>query len=365
MALFRRRKPLPPEPAPPSEPPPPVQAGPRPISLALQGGGSHGAFEWGVIDALLEDGRVRIEAVSAASAGAMNAAVLAAGLAEDGPRGARAGLDRFWRAVNQAGGRNVFGDSALWTAAFNPRWLQANPFYRHFETLMLSASPYEFNPFNLNPLREVLNETVDFEAVRRAPLQLFVAATDVLEGKGRIFAREELTAEVLLASSALPHLFQGVEIDRRLYWDGGYAANPPLWPLIYSGAPADVVLVMLNPFRRAQAPRTAGEIVDRLNEITFNSAVSAELRAIAFVQKLLDEGLLVEEARSRYRRMYIHAVEADGRLDDLPMSSKFDTEWNFLLDLKARGRAAAEAWLATHFEALGTRSSVDLQAQFL
>src|SRR3569833_3035348 len=229
MALFRRNKPtsapaaepsaLPPEP--PAPPP-----GPKRISLGLQGGGSHGAFEWGVLDRLLEEPELMIEAITAASAGAMNAVVGAAGLAEDGPRGAKAKLDQFWRAVNQAGGRNVFGDSAIWTAAFTPRWLQANPIYRYIEGLMQSASPYEFNPFNLNPPRDVLTETADFEAVRAAPVQLFIAATDVIEGKQRIFNSAEMTPEAVLASSALPLLFQAVTIAGTPNWDGGYLANP-------------------------------------------------------------------------------------------------------------------------------------------
>jgi len=368
MALFRRNKPtsapaaepsaLPPEP--PAPPP-----GPKRISLGLQGGGSHGAFEWGVLDRLLEEPELKIEAITAASAGAMNAVVVAAGLAEDGPRGARAKLDQFWRAVNQAGGRNVFGDSAIWTAAFNPRWLQANPFYRYFEGLMQSASPYEFNPFNLNPLRDVLTETVDFEAVRRAPVQLFIATTDVIEGKQRIFNSTETTPDVVLASSALPLLFQAVTIDGKPYWDGGYLANPPLWPLFYADTPRDILLIMLNPTRRTELPKTAGEITDRLNEITFNASLAAELRSIAFVEKLIEDGMLTEAAQGKYRHMLVHAIEADTHLDDLSLESKFDTEWSFLTDLKARGRKAAEHWLHRHFDDVGVRSSLDIRKRFL
>jgi NTE family protein len=337
----------------------------RRLSLGLQGGGAHGAFEWGVLDRLLEDDRIVICAVTAASAGAMNAVALAAGLAEGGPDGARAKLDRFWRGVNQAGGRNVFGDSALWTAAMNPSWLRANPFYRRVEPLMLAASPYEFNPFNLNPLHDVLEKTVDFELVRSAPLEVFVSATDVRDSKLKVFVRPELTPEMVMASAALPNLFQAVEIDGRRYWDGGYLGNPALWPLIEGdGEPSDILLVTLNPFHRNQTPRTAGEIVDRLNEITMNASLSAELRAIAFVQRLIEEGQLTDEAKAQYRQIRIHAIDADHMLQDLSLSSKFNIEWTFLTGLKERGRQAADAWLAAHFDDLGVRSSFDVQGRF-
>jgi NTE family protein len=180
-----------------------------------------------------------------------------------------------------------------------------------------------------------------------------------------VFTREELTADAVLASSALPQVFRAVQIGDDVYWDGGYVANPALWPLIYADAPRDILIVMVNPFRRARTPRTAGDITDRVNEIAFNATLSAELRAIAFVEKLIEEGLLVDSARSRYRHMLIHAIEADGRLDDLPLASKFDTEWNFLLELKARGRAAADDWLRDCFAYVGVKSSVDVRARFL
>lgn len=337
---------------------------PRRISVALQGGGAHGAFEWGVLDRLLEEERLEIAALTATSAGAMNAVALACGLQQNGRAGARERLDRFWRRVNQQGGRNVFGDSAIWTAAFNPRWYQSNPFYRYFETAMLSMSPYEFNPFNLNPLKEALLETVDFAAARASPVRLHVAATSVRAGKSRVFGQEEITPEVVLASACVPHLFHAVEIEGEPYWDGGYLANPALWPLFYEDAPADLLLVMINPLRREETPRTAGEIVDRLNEITFNAPLLAELRAVAFVQELIEEDLLSEKGRTRLRHVLTHAIVADDALSDLPLESKFETEWTFLSDLKARGRAAAEAWLEASLEDVGVRSSLNLAERF-
>ncbi|RZJ82997.1 MAG: patatin-like phospholipase family protein [Brevundimonas sp.] len=334
------------------------------ICLALQGGGAHGAFQWGVLDRLLEDDRLDIRAVTAASAGAMNAAALVSGLEKGGAPGAREALDKLWREVNRSGGRNVFGDSAIWSAASGPDWLKETPLWRAGETLAMSMSPYDFNPFNLNPLNRVLTAAVDFEAVRASPIKLFVAATAVRQGKCRVFTSTEITDRVLMASACLPHLFQAVEIDGEPYWDGGYLANPPLWPLFYDDTPDDVLLVTLNPMTREEPPRTGGEIVDRLNEIVFNAPLLAELRAVAFVQELIEEGRLTENSRGRYRHILMHAIEADRYLADQSLGSKFNTEWTYLNRLKARGQKAAEDWLADSFASVGKASSVDLQARF-
>jgi NTE family protein len=338
----------------------------RPISLALQGGGAHGAFEWGIIERLLEDEHLEIRAVTAASAGAMNAVALAWGLIENGREGAKARLESYWKAVNQTGGRNMFGDSSLWNSALGGDWMKNMPGWRMAETFAMSMSPYEFNPFNLDPMREVLEREIDFAAIRtRSTIKLYVSATSVHSGQPKVFHAPELTAKHLMASACLPFLFQAVEIEGEPYWDGGYLANPPLWPLIYDQTPDDVLVVSLNPFVRNETPKTPGEITDRLNEITFNASLVSELRAIAFVHKLLDEGLLKESARGRYRRMLIHAISADGHLDDLSLSTKFNTEWSFLQDLRARGRKAAEQWLAASGAKVGKESSIDLKAYSL
>jgi NTE family protein len=345
----------------------PRPASPRSISLALQGGGSHGAFEWGVIERLLEEDGLEIGAVTAASAGAMNAAALASGLATGGREGAKATLAKFWRAVSNADSRNgtIFGDSRVWSAILQPDWLKATPAWRWAESLGASMSPYEFNPFNLNPMREVLEKSVDMAAIRdHCPIALFIAATGVRTGKARIFGREELTIDHLLASACLPTLFHAVEIDGEPYWDGGYLANPPLWPLFYEDTPDDILLITLNAFERPEAPKAAGDIMDRLNEVVFNAPLVAELRAVAFVQELIQDGRLMPAARDRYRNILMHAIEADGWLGDLSLGSKFNTEWTFLNDLKARGREAADEWLGSCFGDVGRTSSVDLQARF-
>ena len=333
----------------------------KPISLALQGGGARGAFEWGVIDRLLEDGRVEIKAVTGASAGAMNGVVLAAGLLDGGPAGGRERLETFWRAVSER--TAPFG--RLGPAAA-PEWLKATPGWIAASSWLESLSPYQFNPFNFNPLRSALEGVVDFAALREAsPIALYVAAMAVRTGESRVFRTGELTVDHLLASACLPHLFQAVVIDGEPYWDGGYLANPALWPLFYDQTPADVLIVSLNPFVRKETPTCAPEIIGRLNEITFNAPLVAELRAVAFVQKLLDDDLLKTKARGRYRNMLIHAITADRWLADLSLDSKFETDWPFLADLKDRGRRAASDWLKQHFADVGVRSSSDLRAEYL
>jgi NTE family protein len=336
----------------------------RRISLALQGGGSHGAFEWGVIERLLEDETIEIGAVTGASAGAMNAVVLADGLAEDGRSGAIAKLEAFWRGVGDSN-RGVFGDLGIWSSAFNPDWLRNTPAFNWMQGFAGSMSPYDFNPFNLNPLHDVLEKVVNFEAVReRSTLPVFISATAVKTSESKVFRRAELTAQHVMASACLPQLFQAVEVDGEPYWDGGYLANPPLWPLFYEDTPDDILIVSLNPLERDSVPKTPAEILDRLNEITFNASLVAELRAIGFVQKLLDEGLLKDEAKGRYRRMLVHAITADNRLDDLSMASKFNTDWRFLSDLRERGRAAAVEWLDACGDKIGVASSLDLKKPF-
>jgi NTE family protein len=366
MALFKRKAPVPAKAAVAAtvETPSGHTGGKRPIALALQGGGAHGAFQWGVLDRLLEDDRLDIRAVTASSAGAMNGAALVSGLEKGGASEARKSLDRLWRETNQSGGRNVFGDSSIWSSAMTPNWLTETTAWRSMETLAGSMSPYQFNPFNLNPLKRVLDASIDFEAVRASDIKLFVAATAVRHARARVFTTAEITDQVLLASSCLPHLFQAVEIEGEPYWDGGYLANPPLWPLFHADTPDDILLMTLNPFEREEAPRAAGEIMDRLNEVVFNAPLAAELRAIAFVQELIEEGRLKEGDRGRYRHILMHAIEADGWLGDQTLGSKFNTEWTYLNSLKTLGRKAAEEWLSTCFEQVGVRSSVDLQSRF-
>jgi NTE family protein len=335
----------------------------KPVSLALQGGGAHGAFQWGVLDRLLEFEAFEIHAITAASAGAMNAVALVAGLVEGGPEGARKKLEAFWRAVSQGGARGVFGENLVANLATN--WFTNNPAYQYMEALTstVAMSPYDFNPLNINPLRDILRDLIDFKAIReQTDIDLFISATAVRTNEAKVFRAAELTPEHVMASACLPDVFQAVEIDGAPYWDGGYLANPPIWPLVECRA-RDVLLCLLNPLEVKKTPKTTSEIMDRLNEISFNASVAAELRAVAVVQDLIKRGHL--KAGPGYMDLRFHMISADGRLSDLKLPSKFNTDWTFLQDLKKRGRSAADEWLKEHLEQVGEQSTVDLGKAFL
>ncbi|MGZ3345036.1 MAG: patatin-like phospholipase family protein [Caulobacteraceae bacterium] len=342
-------------------PPPTPKA--KTVSLALQGGGAHGAFQWGVLDRLLESGELEIHSITAASAGAMNAVALVAGMVEGGQDGARKKLEAFWRAVSQGGSRGVFGENLVANLATD--WFTNNPAYKYMEALtsQVTVSPYDFNPLNINPLRDILRDLIDFKAIReQTGIDLFISATAVRTNEAKLFGAAELTAEHVMASACLPDVFQAVEIDGVPYWDGGYLANPPIWPLVECRA-RDVLLCLLNPLDANRTPKTTSEIMDRLNEITFNASVAAELRAVAVVQDLIKRGHL--KAGPGYMALRFHMISADGRLGDLKLPSKFNTDWTFLQDLKKRGRAAAEEWLKDHLDKVGEQSTVDLGKAFL
>ncbi len=327
------------------------------VNLALQGGGSHGAYAWGALEALIEDERIEIGAISGASAGAMNAVVYADGFTESGRDGARRKLHDFWLSVSQEGSlsplqRRLFD---VWFRAWSSAVPQASAVW---DALSQFASPYEFNPLNVNPLRDHLAKIVDFEALRRdRALPLFVAATNVRTGRGEIFRRDVLTADHVMASACLPRLFQAVVIEGVPYWDGGFAGNPPLWPLFYETRCRDAIIVQINPIERSQTPRTAQEIADRMNEITFNAGLLAELRAADFVARLIDRGVLRDNG---YRREHLHRIGGDGELEGFSAASKMDVSWTFLTTLCDLGREAAKAWLARNYDSIGVRSTLDI-----
>jgi NTE family protein len=345
-----------------------IQAKLPAINLALQGGGSHGAFTWGVLDFLLERNLVTPAAVSGTSAGAMNAVVFAQGWMSGKEEGARQALADFWAAVSEAG----MVSSPLNAIAANTGVLD-NPLvgYWHFanafwmDSVLRSFSPYQLNPANINPLRSILVTQVDFERLRtQAPFLIMIAATRVRDGRLKIFREFELTVDVTLASACLPTLFQAVEIEGDFYWDGGYTADPALWPFFYESKANDTVLLMVNPLERQDLPKKPDDIVDRLNEVSFNASLLAELRSIAFVQRMHSEGWLKPEFAKKLRNPRIHALLADLALSDLSVSSKMRTDWGFLTDLKERGRKSAQIWWETAGPCLGKRSSFDLR-QFL
>jgi NTE family protein len=337
-----------------------------PINLALQGGGSHGAFTWGVLDALLEDGRLSFDGITGASAGAMNAVVLAdgwqAGLSasRDPRESARAALAEFWGAIGRQ--PSAFALSPAFAGAL-PQAAAFNPMFAWFDLVSRLWSPYQLNPLDYNPLREVLRAQIDFERLRaERPFHLFICATRVSTGRPRIFHEHELTVDALLASACLPFAFQAVQIDGEPYWDGGYMGNPALWPLFYATQARDLLLVRINPLRRDDLPDTAAEIIERASEVSFNASLFHELRAIDFVQRLLVERRIDEQ---RYRRVYFHEIGADEQLSPLRASSKYNTAPDFLAQLHGYGRDAARAWLETKFDYVGRSGSVRIDTTYL
>jgi NTE family protein len=325
------------------------------IDLALQGGGSHGAFTWGVLDRLLEEPWLRIEAISGTSAGAMNAAVLADGWTEGGASGARAALDAYWNRVAQA-------------AVFSPlqrtpldrllgRWtLDSSPVFIGFDLMARLFSPYNLNPRGFNPLESILEKSIDFARLARSPIKLFVTATNVRTGRGRIFRNAEITPDVLLASACLPTMFQAIEIDGEAYWDGGYAGNPTITPLVRESEARDTILVQINPRERPGTPRSASEILNRLNEVSFNATLMKELRMIALLRQVADPG---SGEGARWAEMRTHRIMTE-MMTDLGYSSKLNAERAFLDMLREEGRRAAGAFLDAHADDLGRRSTADL-----
>jgi len=334
----------------------------KPINVALQGGGAHGAFTWGVLDYLLEDGRIAIEALSGTSAGAMNAVVLADGMMAGGREGARAALERYWQAVSCAALTSPF-QPTVWDALYGNWNLDNHPGFVFFDLLSRMASPYQMNPLNLNPLRTIMEAVVDFERLRHCDrLKIFISATNVRTGRVKVFRHDELCPEAVLASACLPQLFQAVHIGDDIYWDGGYLGNPVLFPFFYRCTSPDVLIVQLNPFTRAKEPTTAVEIMDRLNEITFNSSLLAEFRALNFVAELVEQGRI---DHARYKRVLPHLISGEAIFEQLSVSSKFNAHWGFLTMLRDAGRTTARHWLNQHIEHIGVRPTVDVRDYYL
>ena len=326
------------------------------IDLALQGGGSHGAFTWGVLDRLLEEPWLHIAGISGTSAGAMNAAVLADGWAEGGAEGARSSLERFWRRVSRAAALSPLQRSPL--DRFMGRWtLDTSPAYIFMDLVSRVLSPYSLNPLDFNPLRRVLAESIDCNRLAISPIKLFITATSVRTGRGRIFRNAEITADVLLASACLPTMFRAVEIDGEPYWDGGFTGNPTITPLVRETDAHDSILVQINPRERSDTPRTATDILNRLNEISFNSPLMKELRMIALLRQVADPGT---GEGGRWAQMRTHRIMTD-MLAQFGASSKLNAEWEFIAMLRSEGRRAASEFLEANGGDLGKRSTADLE----
>jgi NTE family protein len=332
-----------------------VERDPLLIDLALQGGGAHGAFTWGVLDRLLEEPWLQIDGISGTSAGAMNAAVLADGYAAGGAEGARAAMEAFWRRVARAATFSPFKRTPL--DILLGRWsLDHSPVFVAMDLAARVFSPYQIAPWAPNPLEEVLAQSIDFGRLAQGPIKLFVTATNVRTGRGRIFRNADITPQVLLASACLPTMFQAVEIDGEAYWDGGYSGNPTITPLVRECRSQDTIIVPINPVERPGTPRNARDILNRLNEISFNSVLLKELRMIALLRQLADPG---SGEGAQWARMRVHYVK-NPLMVELGYSSKLNAEWDFLAMLHAEGRRCAATFLAENAADLGHRSSLDL-----
>ena len=329
------------------------------INLALQGGGAHGAFTWGVLDQLLDDGRIEIEGISGASAGAVNAVMLADGLARGGPDEARTRLADFWRAVSVDGHLPDLQRSVverLFPFARDGLWLGA---------MSRMLSPYDLNPLNINPLKDLVERFVDFEAIRgdRAP-ELFISATNVQTGELRVFTRAEITPEVIMASAALPNLFRAVEIDGVPYWDGGYSGNPAVIPFLRATATEDVLIVQINPRERRKVPTRTREIMSRVNEINFNASLLSELRGVAFVNRLIDEGRLPRGMRQgEFRRLKVHRIVMADLSETSGTRSTLKTDYELFEMLRKLGQRATRRFLDAHFDDIGRKSTIDMAAE--
>jgi NTE family protein len=341
-------------------------AAPRPkrINLALQGGGAHGAFTWGVLDQLLTDERLSIEGISGTSAGAMNAVMLADGLLRGGRDEAQKRLADFWRAVSSTGNLPSLQRAVMERLlSFTP--LEGSPVQAWFDTLSRYFSPYDANPLNINPLKDLIERFVDFDKLRASDdLKLFISATNVQTGRVRIFSREKITAEAVMASACLPTIFRAVEIDGVPYWDGGYLGNPVIFPFFGTTTTEDVLVVQINPLVRQATPTSASEIVNRINEITFNSSLIGEYRAIDFVARLIDQGKLPRgTGPGQYRRINIHRIVLDRFGTHFDAFSKLSTDFDFFNMLQVTGKRAARRFLDEHFDDIGVKSTVDLRAE--
>jgi NTE family protein len=339
-----------------ARPEPAATAGKKLVNLALQGGGSHGAFTWGVLDRLLEEKRLKFEGITATSAGAVNAVVLADGLAAGGREGARNALRLYWQKVSEISSRGIFKTDK----ANSDFGLENSPGFLFVESLTFFASPYQMNPFNYNPVKDLLAETINFERVRQQrAVKLFICATNVQTAKAKIFAGKDLGVEHVLASACLPLMMHAVEVDGEFYWDGSYAGNPAIFPLVYDCEARDIIMVHITPAERPGVPTTSPAIMNRTQEISFNTSLIREMRTIAFLNKLIDNDRV-----SGAKRMLMHLIEAEDLIRGFSWSSRLNGDWDFLMHLYEMGRERADKWLATNFDHLGKQSTVDLEAKY-
>jgi NTE family protein len=336
---------------------------PKRINLALQGGGAHGAFTWGVLDHLLEDGRLSVEGISGTSAGAVNAVMLADGLTRGGPAEAQKRLADFWRAASVGGDLPPL-QRAVTERLFSLLPAEGTPSFNWLSAWSQYLSPYDVNPLNINPLKELIERFVDFDALRANSRSIFIAATNVQTGRLHIFPHEKISAEAVMASACLPAVFRAVEIDGVAYWDGGYLGNPVLYPFFRSTDCEDVLIVQINPLVRHKIPHSTREIMARVSEITFNAPLLSELRAIEFVNRLIDMGRLPRGTGvNEYRRINVHRIVLEGLGERFSSATKFRNDYDSFKLLRKLGQRAARRFLDAHYASIGVESSIDLNAE--
>lgn len=328
------------------------------IDLALQGGGAHGAYSWGVIDRLLDEPEIEIDGVCGTSAGAMNGVCTVYGLRKGGRNMAKHILVKFWHRISEAG--KLAAPQPTWIdKMMSPGNMDFSPMYRFFNLTAETMSPSQFNPLGINPLEKILNDLVDFEELQRLnPPKLFVCATNVKTCEAKVFGPTEITSKAILASACLPYLFKAVEINGEHYWDGGYMGNPPLWPLTEGTVGTDdILLVKVNPFKIKKVPDNVEEIKDRVNEISFNSALAHEIKHLEFINGLIEKGINPD---GTLKKINLHCLSADKSLEEFNLSSKLNTSWDFLMHLKELGYKACDGWLRSNYDNIGKSSTFHL-----
>ena len=332
------------------------------VGLALQGGGAHGAFTWGVLDRLLEEDDLIAEAMCGTSAGAVNAVTCAYGLHLGGPQKAKELLESLWRKIALSG--SFMFKPGIFDKAYSNGDIYNSPGYMMFNAISQVMSPYNFNPFNYNPLKDILNDLIDFEELHLYnKKKLFICATNVKTNRAKIFTNNEITVDAVMASACLPFLFQAVEIDGEYYWDGGYMGNPPIFPLITNTHVHDILLVKINSIVINSVPTTARDISDRVNEISFNSSLINEMKLIHYRNELIRHGILKVDDKEN-REIFVHTISGYNELSQLSYSSKMNTAWDFLSELKEKGRRVAQAWIETDLQEVGKKSTFDVETHF-
>jgi NTE family protein len=333
------------------------------LNLALQGGGAHGAFTWGVLDRLLDEERIEIEGIVGTSAGAVNAAVLAYGLEIGGHKKAKELLRRLWKVNSEVCRSTAFQPTACDKIFGSKGSLEYSPCWQVFDMLSRTFSPYQWNPNQLNIFRDIINDLIDFQLLRQSRnVKLFICATNVLTGRLKVFENKEITPEMILASACLPNLYHAAEINGEYYWDGGYMGNPPIFPVIYNTNCQDVLIVQINPINIPEVPQSAPAIFDRINTLSFNSSLMREMRAIHFVTSLIEKG---ELDKNKYKHTYIHTIDAEEEMAKLVSSSKMNLDMEFLQYLFEIGKEKTSDFLKDSFDKIGKQSSTDIAAKFL